>query len=67
MLSEFDHEAFNAVQDELDYAYAVKADKEKKRAARAKTRGIKAINAFIAQALSDREHSATEPMIVGRL
>ena len=48
---EFNHVAFSAVQDELDYAYAVKADKEKKRAARAKTKGIKALNAFIAQAL----------------
>jgi hypothetical protein len=43
--------AFGAVQDELDYAYAVKSDKEKKRVARAKTKGIKALNTFIAQAL----------------
>jgi hypothetical protein len=42
------------VQDELDYAYAVKADREKKRAARAKTKGIKALNAFIAQALANK-------------
>jgi hypothetical protein len=47
--------AGNAVHDELDYAYAVKADKEKKRAARAKTKGIKALNAFIAQALLTRK------------
>jgi len=53
--AEFDHEAFGAVQDELDYAYAVKADKEKKRAARAKTKGIKALNAFIAQALVNKK------------
>jgi hypothetical protein len=51
---EFDRKAFNAVQDELDYAYAVKADREKKRAARAKTKGIKALNIFIAQALLSR-------------
>jgi hypothetical protein len=51
---ELDHEAFNAVQDDLDYAYAVKSDKEKKRAARAKTKRIKALNAFIAQALLRR-------------
>ena len=50
----FDSEAFIDVQDELDYAYAVKADKEKKRAARAKTKGIKALNAFIAQALANK-------------
>jgi hypothetical protein len=49
--AEFDHVAFGAVQDELDYAYAIKSDKEKKRAARAKTKGIKALNTFIAQAL----------------
>ncbi len=54
LAAEFDHEAFNTVQDELDYAYAVKSDKEKKRAARAKTKGIKALNAFIAQALLRR-------------
>src|SRR5262245_34456283 len=52
--SEFDHEAYDAVQDELDFAYAVKSDKEKKRAVRAKTKGIKALNAFIAQALLRR-------------
>jgi hypothetical protein len=51
LTAEFDAQAFNAVQDELDFAYAVKADKEKKRVARAKTRGIKSLNAFIAQAL----------------
>jgi hypothetical protein len=51
LAAEFDHIAFSAVQDELDYAYAVKSDKEKKRAARAKTKGIKALNMFIAQAL----------------
>jgi hypothetical protein len=39
------------VQDELDYAYAVKADRKKKRAARAKTKGIKALNMFMAQEL----------------
>jgi hypothetical protein len=39
------------VQDELDYAYAVKGDREKKRAVRAKTKGIKALNMFMAQAL----------------
>jgi hypothetical protein len=49
LCAEFDHVAFIAVQDELDYAYAVKADKDKKRAARAKTKGIRALNAFIAQ------------------
>jgi hypothetical protein len=43
--------AFGAVQDELEYAYAVRQDKEKKRAARAKTKGIKALSVFIAQAL----------------
>jgi hypothetical protein len=53
--AEFDHVAFGAVQDELDYAYAVKADKEKKRATRAKTKGIKALNPFIAQALLSRK------------
>jgi hypothetical protein len=47
----FDHLAFSVVQDELDYAYAVKIDKERKRAARAKTKGIKALNMFMAQAL----------------
>jgi hypothetical protein len=52
--AEFDHEAFGAVQDELDYAYAVKADKEKKRAARAKIKGIKVLNAFVAQALNKK-------------
>jgi hypothetical protein len=51
LAAEFDHKAFSCVQDELDYAYAVKSDKEKKRAARAKTKGIKALNTFIAQAL----------------
>jgi hypothetical protein len=51
LASELDPNAFNSVQDELDYAYAVKSDKEKKRAARAKTKGIKALNMFIAQAL----------------
>jgi hypothetical protein len=54
--AEFDHEAFGAVQDDLDYAYAVKADKEKKRAARARTRGIKALNVFIANALLSRKN-----------
>src|SRR5690349_14164122 len=29
LASEFDHEAFNGVQDELDYAYTVKSDNEK--------------------------------------
>ncbi|SRR6266545_2840985 len=51
LAAEFDHEAFNTIQNELDHAYAVKSDKEKKRAARAKTRNIRALNAFIAQAL----------------
>jgi hypothetical protein len=53
--AQFDHVAFGAVQDELDYAYAVKTDKEKKRAARAKTKGIKAPNIFIAQALVNKK------------
>src|SRR6266705_345731 len=45
LASEFNHQAFSAVQDELEYASAVKTDREKKRAARARTKGIKAINA----------------------
>jgi hypothetical protein len=48
---EFAHVAFGAIQDELDYAYAVKVDKEKKRTACAKTKGVKALNMLIAQAL----------------
>jgi hypothetical protein len=55
LAAEFDPEAFNGVQDEVDYAYAVKADKEKKRVARARTKGIKALNAFIAQALVNKK------------
>jgi hypothetical protein len=51
---EFDHVAFAAVQDELDQAYAVKSDKEKKRASRARIKGIKSQNSFIAQALLRR-------------
>jgi hypothetical protein len=37
------------VKIETRQAYAEKTDKEKKRAARAKTKGIKALNAFIAR------------------
>ena len=55
LATEFDAPAFSAVQDELDYAYAVKADKEKKRAARANTKDTKALNAFIAQTLLSRK------------
>jgi hypothetical protein len=50
-----DSEAFSDVRDEIDYAYAVKAHKEKKRAARAKTKGIKALNACIAQAQVNKQ------------
>jgi hypothetical protein len=39
--AKFDHVAFGAVQDELEYAYAVKTDKEMKRAARAKRKAAK--------------------------
>jgi hypothetical protein len=53
--AEFDHEAFGLVQDELDYAYSLKSDKEKKRVARAKTKGIKALYIFIAQALVNKK------------
>lgn len=49
---EFDSEAFSSVQDQLDYAYAVKADREKKREARRRTKGIKNLNPFIALASS---------------
>jgi hypothetical protein len=52
--------AFGAVQDELDYACAVKSDKQKKRVARAKTKGIKALNMFIAQALLAKKASDTQ-------
>jgi hypothetical protein len=54
LAAEFDPNEFDAVQDELDYAYTVKSEKEKKRAARAKTKGIKALNIFIAQALLNK-------------
>jgi len=54
LAAEFDPNAFNATQDELEYAYAVRTNKEKKRAARARTKGIKALSAFIAQALLRR-------------
>jgi hypothetical protein len=55
LAAEFDPNALDAVQDELDYAYTVKSEKEKKRAARAKTKGIKALNIFIAQALVNKK------------
>jgi hypothetical protein len=42
------------VRDELDYEYAIQAEKEKKTSARAKTKGIKALNLSIAQALLSR-------------
>jgi hypothetical protein len=51
LAAEFNSDAFSTVQDELEYAYAVKTEKEKKRAARVKTKGIKALNMFMAQAL----------------
>jgi hypothetical protein len=54
LAAKYDPNAFDAVEDELDYAYTVKSEKEKKRAARAKTKGIKAINIFIAQALVNK-------------
>jgi hypothetical protein len=47
----FNADAFDRVQDELDYAYAVKRDTEKRREAKRKTKGIKAANPFMAQAL----------------
>jgi hypothetical protein len=53
LAAEFDRNAFDAVEDELDYAYTVKSENEKKRAARAK--GIKALNIFIAQALVNKK------------
>ena len=43
------------MQDELDYEHTVQADKEKKPSARAKTKGIKALNLSIAQALLSRK------------
>jgi hypothetical protein len=47
----FDADAFNHVQDELDYAQAVKRDQERIREAKRKTKGIKAANPFLAQAI----------------
>lgn len=48
---DFDHEALNTVQDELDYAHAVRKQEEQTRAARAKTKHLKPTNYFMAQAL----------------
>ena len=47
----FDTDAFDRVQDELDYANAAKKNQERIREAKRKTKGIKALNPFLAQAI----------------
>lgn len=47
----FDFNAFEKVLDQLDYAHAVKTNRERMRDVKRKTRGIKAANPFLAQAI----------------
>src|SRR5262249_9191965 len=47
----FDEDAFNQVQNELDYSYSVKRNTEKIRETKRKIKGNKFENLFLAQAL----------------
>jgi hypothetical protein len=47
-------DALNIVQEELDYAHAVRRDQMQQRAIKKKTKGIKAENAFLAQGIKQK-------------
>jgi hypothetical protein len=59
LTAEFDSNAFSAVQDELDYAYAVKKDKEKKRACASENRRHKRLEHVYGPGTPDQKRPVT--------